>query len=288
MEQEEGAEVGEAVQGLVSPTWLAERLHDPNVVVLDCRRFPGDAAERRAAYEAEHIPGARYIDPATDMSGPPGQRGRNPLPDLDELAARLGQAGIDRSTTVICYDNAHGSLAGRMWWLLRYMGVRSAGVLDGGWNGWKAAGLPVTSEVPRPEPRTFVPDIQSHMLVSMDEVREMSREGRGVLVDVRSAERFRGEMETLDPVAGHIPGARNYPWENNVYANGFYREADELRAMYGELAEEPDLVIYCGSGVTACSTLLALERAGIRGARLYLGGWSEWCRQPENPVATGE
>lgn len=277
---------------LVEPSWLAERLGQGggNLVVADCRFQLDDPAAGRRAYGEGHIPGAVFFDLEADLSGPvTGRGGRHPLPDLDQLAEKLGKAGISRETMVVCYDDQKGSMAGRLWWLLRYMGAGRVAVLDGGYSAWLAAGYPTTTEVPRPEPRVFVPAIRHDMLVSVEEVRAMVREGRGVLVDSRVPERYRGEVEPLDPVAGHIPGAENYPWDGNVDEGGRFLGKEALRARFAPLQGTGPLVFYCGSGVSATANLLALERIGLRGAKLYAGGWSEWCSDPGNPVAiTGE
>jgi len=274
-------------QPIVSPQWLAQRLGDPDVVVADCRFDLADPEAGRRAYAAGHIPGAVYFDLEEDLSAPaqrPG--GRHPLPDVDELCRQLGQAGIGPGVTVVCYDDQQGAMAARLWWMLRWLGHDAAAVLDGGFAGWRRAGLPVTDAPANPTPRRFVPAPRPELVASAEDVQRLVQEGRGVLVDSRAPERYRGELEPIDPVAGHIPGARNLPWMDNVDADGRWRHPGELARRFAGLVGEEPVVVYCGSGVTACANLLAMAYAGVPvQPRLYVGGWSDWCTRPGSPVA---
>ncbi|HEY8418082.1 MAG TPA: sulfurtransferase [Limnochordales bacterium] len=276
-------------QVLVAPEWLAARLENPDIVVADCRFDLANPAAGRQAYAEAHIPGAVYFDLDQDLSAPartPG--GRHPLPDVDELCHKLEQAGIGAGVTVVCYDDHHGSIAARMWWLLRWLGHDAVVVLDGGFSAWRKAGLPVTAEIPERPKRRFVPLVRPEMVASMEDVRRLVEEGRGALVDARAPERYRGEVEPLDPVAGHIPGARNLPWMGNIGTDGRWRSPQELAQRFGDLAGQEPVVMYCGSGVTACVNILAVAHAGLPvQPRLYVGGWSDWCAHPGNPVAKG-
>lgn len=292
------------VGNLVSVAWLSRHLGRDDLVVADCRFALDDPEAGRRAYERDHIPGAVYFDlekdlsrpvsPASDPSGGPGSGGgRHPLPSVEEMAALFGATGIGDGTIVICYDDHGGSMAARLWWMLRYLGHRQVALLDGGYTAWRAAGLPVTAEVPNPSPRTFIPRPQPHMIATMDEVRRASATGEAIIVDSRTPERYRGDVEPIDPVAGHIPGAINLPWNGNLNENGLFREPDQLTQRFALLWQEAqkgkkDVIVHCGSGVTGCLNVLALERAGIPGARLFVGGWSEWCSHPENPIARGD
>jgi len=290
---------------LITPAELAGRLArgagtEPDWVVLDCRfdlTRPDWGAE---AYAAGHIPGARYAHLDRDLSGPvTAASGRHPLPKLEDLAVTCGAWGIDAEVQVVAYDQGNGAYAARLWWLLRWAGHEPVAVLDGGLAAWQQAGLPLetTTQVGRKSlagSRTFVPRPRADAVVSTAELERIVAageltSGRRVLVDARGADRFAGENETLDPVAGHVPGARSQPFVRNLDANGRFLGPAELRerwrAALGDQATAPQVISMCGSGVTACHNLLAL--AGLPGARLYAGSWSEWIRDGRRPVARG-
>lgn len=274
---------------LVQPEELAARLGDPAVIVADVRWYL-DGRSGREAYERGHLPGAVFVDLDTVLAGAPETgAGRHPLPDPGVFAGALGRLGIGEDVLVVAYDDAGGAVAARLWWMLRAVGQR-AGVLDGGITSWTGsvetgggADRPVVARTPTPWPRAAI--------VDADEVAAIS-EGRapGVLLDARAPERFAGEVEPVDPRAGHIPGARNAPFAGNLDpATGRFRSADELRVRYAGLTGEPPppVIAYCGSGVTACHALLALEVAGLPGGRLFPGSWSEWIARHDRPIATG-
>jgi thiosulfate/3-mercaptopyruvate sulfurtransferase len=276
---------------LIDAPGLAARLGDPDWVIVDCRFNLLDPQAGRAAYLRAHIPGARYADLDRDLAAPPGPAdGRHPLPDRNELAARLGAWGIGDSTTVAAYDEGSGAIAARLWWLLHWLGHGASLVLDGGFAAWTAAGLPVESDVPEWRPARFTPRVgASTGVVTSAELPELQRAG-AILVDARAAPRYRGEHEPIDPVAGHVPGALNRPFSANVTADGRFRPPAELERELETLlaGREPgQLVAMCGSGVTACHLLLALAVAGLPGAKLYAGSWSEWIRDPKRPLRTG-
>lgn len=281
---------------IVSVEWVAERLGRPDIVIADCRFDLADAEAGRKAYERDHIPGAIYFDLERDLSRPAtashadpmSMGGRHPLPTVEHMVALFGAAGIGDGVTVVCYDDQKGGMAGRLWWMLRYLGHQRAALLDGGYTAWRAAGKPVAAEVPQPVPRTFVPRLQPHMLATMDEVRSASAARRGIIIDSRAPERYRGEVEPLDPVAGHIPGAVNLPWQGNVGPDGLMLDTHALSQRFASVMDNKEgVIVHCGSGVTGCLNVLALERAGVSGVKLYVGGWSEWCSHPDNPVAVG-
>lgn len=272
------------MQPLVTPRWLYEHLQDDRLIVIDCRFALNNPALGEEQYRQEHIPGALYFHLERDLSGPKQTHGgRHPLPDPEALAARLSRAGIDESVTVIAYDDQEMSMAGRLWWLLRYLGHEKAAVLDGGFAAWKRAGYPVTADVPTPAPRTFVPRLQPDMLVDIRGVQERSE--RTALLDSRAGERYRGEQETLDPKAGHIPGALHFFYKDNLSADGTMLPPERLRERFAPL-DGQEIIVYCGSGVTACTNLLALHAAGRTDAKLYPGSWSDWCSY-DLPVAKG-
>src|SRR5690606_24268814 len=227
-----------------------------------------------------------------DLARPPGPRdGRHPLPDPDRFAARLGEWGIERGTTVVAYDDAGGAVAARLWWLLRWLGHERVAVLNGGFPRWRASGLPVESTIPRWEPRRYSGyTVNADWVVGADEIPEAQRAG-ALLVDVRAAARYRGEREPIDPVAGHVPGAVTRPFDANLAADGRLAEPAGLRAELEALAggrPSRDVMAMCGSGVTACHLLLAMEHAGLGIGRLYAGSRSEWIRDPARPVGVGD
>lgn len=265
---------------LISTQEVARRLGDPSLVVVDVRHdlaLPEHWGEER--YREGHLPRAQFVHVDRDLSAPKtGRNGRHPLPSPDAAAALFSRLGIDASKHVVVYDQNSGMFASRMWWMLRWLGHEAVALMDGGIEKWVREGRPVTTDVETPSPATFTPR-EAATTVDADEVAE-ALQGKQVLVDARAPERFRGETEPLDPIAGHIPGARNRPWGNNVNADGTFKSADALRREFAKLlgdAPLDEVVHYCGSGVSACHNLLAMEVAGLPGTRLYPGSWSEWC-----------
>ena len=273
---------------LVSPDQLAQHLHDPQWVVFDCRFALTRTESGRQAYAKAHIPGARYGHLNEDLAGAitPGS-GRHPLPDPALLARKLGRWGVDESKQVAVYDDSSGSMAVRMWWLLRWLGHDAVALLDGGFPSWAKQGRELSAEIPLIHPTEFHPVRNDSMWVDSGDVLEALRNGK-VVIDARAEERYSGLIEPLDKVAGHIPGSINAPFEDNLDLRGNFLPAAELRAHYASLlhAARPDEVIHlCGSGVTACHNLLALEIAGMPGGKLYAGSWSEWITDPSRPIA---
>jgi thiosulfate/3-mercaptopyruvate sulfurtransferase len=272
---------------LVDVATLKAHLDDPSWLVVDVRHQLADTGYGERAYAAGHIPGAVFLHCDRDLSGPlTGCNGRHPLPEPETLAGRLGDIGIGTTTQVVVYDDAQGMIAGRLWWLLRWLGHDAVALLNGGLQAWQAAGGTLTDVVPTPVPRVFVARPQN-TLVKADYVLECIETPHMHLVDARSADRFRGENETIDPVGGHIPGAVNRFFKDNLRPDGRFKPAAELRAEWlavlaGAL---PDQVVHqCGSGVSACLNMVAMEIAGLPGSRLYAGSWSEWCADPGRPV----
>ncbi len=270
---------------------LAERLDDRGTIVVDCRFDLSDPDAGFAAYNTAHIPGARYANLDEDLSRPPApNEGRHPLPAPDALAARLGAWGVSNESYVVAYDGGPGGLASRLWWMLGWLGHARAAVLNGGFARWRRLGLRVEQAIPEPRPARFVARPRPERLAATPEDVAAFLRADGLLVDARAADRFRGENETLDPVAGHIPGAVNVPFMGNVGADGRLLPEPELRArLAGALGDHDPaaIVAMCGSGVTACHLLWAMEAAGLEPGRLYAGSWSEWIRDPARPVATG-
>jgi thiosulfate/3-mercaptopyruvate sulfurtransferase len=277
---------------LVETDVLARRLADPDWVVFDCRHDLADPARGRAEYAQSHIPGARFLHLDEDLSAPKtGKNGRHPLPDPEVLTRKLGQLGVDSRKQVVAYDAQGGMVAARLWWLLRWLGHLPVAVLDGGWNRWVAEGRAQTAEVPQPRAGQFAGRARNDCWVGANFVREHVGDETAVLIDARAPDRFRGQNETIDPVGGRIPYARNRFYRDNLDASGRFKAPEKLkeefRAVLGAAGPQ-NTVNYCGSGVSACHNLLAMEVAGLRGARLYPGSWSEWSADPSRPVASGE
>ncbi|HKT86206.1 MAG TPA: sulfurtransferase [Novosphingobium sp.] len=261
------------------------------VLLLDCE-FDLTAPEKgRQVYAAGHLPGARYAHLDEDLAGrPDGTNGRHPLPDRETFAAWLRRLGLKRGQQVVAYGSNGGAGAARAWWLLRWIGHREAAVLDGGKAAWTAAGLPLETGVPpQPQPGDFTAaEPLAGAPVSAAEVLADIGHGAAQVLDARDPARFRGDPNPLDPVSGHIPGARNRFFRDNLDSEGRFLPAGELAAEFNALLQGKPAVLQCGSGVTACHNALAMEIAGLRGARLYPGSWSEWISDPARPVATGE
>jgi thiosulfate/3-mercaptopyruvate sulfurtransferase len=273
---------------LVDVATLQAHLADPHWLVVDVRHQLSDTGYGERAYATGHLPGAVFLHCDRDLSGAmTGCNGRHPLPDPEHLAARLGEIGIGATTQVVVYDDVQGMIAGRLWWLLRWLGHDAVALLDGSLPAWQAAGGTLTDIVPSLEPRLFVPRGQA-LTVDADYVLERLETPHMRLVDGRGPDRFRGENETIDPVAGHIPGAVNRCFKDNLLPDGRFKPAATLRAEWLAVlaGSPPDLVVHqCGSGVSACLNILAMEIAGLPGSRLYAGSWSEWCADPGRPVA---
>ncbi|OKP94115.1 sulfurtransferase [Paenibacillus sp. P32E] len=284
----------------VSKRWLLARLYEPEQTIVDCRFTLGKPDAGRKSYEQEHIPGAIYLDLELDLSSPLGEHGgRHPLPDPEVLAARLAKLGIGNDSRIVAYDDESGMNAARLWWLLRYLGHDQVYILEGGFSAWKAEKFPVTDHQPVRVPSTFVPKVQPQMQAGVEEVRQISEQTVAataansasvplpVLIDSRANDRYHGKNETLDNKAGHIPGAVNFFWKDTQNEDGSYKSTEQLQEHFAELDKDAEIIVYCGSGVTACPNVLALEKAGYRKVRLYAGSWSDWISYEENPVATG-
>jgi thiosulfate/3-mercaptopyruvate sulfurtransferase len=276
---------------LVDVATLAAHLDDASLRIVDCRFDLGDPDAGAALYRRGHVPGAVYAHLDADLSGPRAPwTGRHPLPEPAALAATLGRFGIGAGVRVVAYDDSGGIYAARLWWLLRWLGHDEAAVLDGGLGAWRRAGGRLATGADAPAPRRFVARPNDALHVSGDELAQLLARGACLLLDARSPERFEGRVEPLDPRAGHVPGAVNHHYARNLGADGRFLPAAALREHFASLLgprAAAAVVSMCGSGVTACHTLLALELAGLPGARLYPGSWSEWCRDPARPVATG-
>lgn len=273
----------------IAPRALARELEEAAPVVIDCRFDLADPGAGRAAFETGHIPGAVHFDLDEDLAGPAGAGGRHPLPDLAALAGKLAATGIDSDppTPVVLYDDSRCAFAARLWWLLRYLGHDDVRLLDGGFRAWREAGLPVTTDVGVRGAGNFTARPRPSLVADIETVRAASAQRSALLVDAREAARYRGEVEPIDPVAGHIPGACNAPWTDATDDAGCLRDTGLQRRRWQDFGEEP-VIVYCGSGVTACVDVWSLAVAGINDAKLYVGSFSQWCRDSDNPVATGQ
>ncbi|WP_025685662.1 sulfurtransferase [Paenibacillus maysiensis] len=286
------------MKSIVSKRWLLARLYEPDIIIADCRSLLGQAGAGRAQFNEDHIPGAVHFDLEEDLTAPLGEHGgRHPLPDTDTLAARLSRVGINAASRIIAYDDQGGMMASRFWWLLRYLGHEQVYVLDESYSAWKEAKFPITADQPIRIPSTFVANVQPQMLTSMEEVRRVS-EGSvpvgspigfsPILIDSRERPRYLGLEEPIDQAAGHIPGAVNFFWKEVLDEKGTFKNAEQLKQHFSDLDQNAEIIVYCGSGVSACPNVLALGEAGFSKVRLYPGSWSDWISYEENPVATGE
>ncbi len=276
---------------LISVSDLAGQLGEPNWVICDCRHDLADVEAGHRAYAESHIAGARFVHLDEDLSAPKtGRNGRHPLPAADRIVQRLGELGIDNAKQVVAYDASGGYYAARLWWMLRWLGHDAVAVLDGGWDAWRKAPHPITDQIPEINAARFTMRRRADLACDAGYIVANLGQPRPRLLDARSPDRYRGENETLDPVAGHIPGAANRFFKLNLETDGRFKSAMTLRREFNTLLGNNaprDVAHYCGSGVTACHNLLAMEIAGLAGSRLYPGSWSEWCADRSRPVAIG-
>ncbi|WP_386066722.1 sulfurtransferase [Tahibacter sp. UC22_41] len=276
---------------LISPQELAGLCGSPELLLVDCRFELGDTSKGENAWRAAHLPNAHYAHLDRDLSDLSKQGlGRHPLPDIERFAAALRRWGWRPDLQVVAYDDASGSTAARLWWMLRLIGHRRAAVLDGGYAAWSAACLPLSSETPVQAGEAIDLAYAADQIVYAEELTAGLRDHALLLLDARGAARFRGEVEPIDKVAGHIPGARNRPFGDNLDANGLFKHADDLRDEFEAVIDgyASEAVVHsCGSGVTACHNLLAMEHAGLAGSRIFAPSWSGWIADPSRPVARG-
>ena len=274
---------------LVTTGELAAHLGEPAWVVIDTRHDLMDPAKGPRAYAEGHIPGAFFLHVDEDLSGPrTGRSGRHPLPELAAFAAKVNACGVTPESRVVVYDDLAGGFAVRLWWMLRWLGHERVALLDGGYPLWVREGRPLTKEVPAPRPGSFVPRPRLGATVDAAFVERFRDSASLRLLDARAPERYSGKQEPVDPVAGHIPGAVNRFWKGNLAADGRFKPAAGLRREFEAVLAGTDpaqAVHMCGSGVTACHNIFAMELAGLPGGRLYPGSWSEWCVDPSRPVA---
>ncbi len=275
-----------AMNLIIDKEWLLKNLNEQNVRIVDCTFSLADPKKGRQEYVQNHIPGACYFDLGVDLSGEVAEHGgRHPLPNIEEFIHKLERAGIDENTTVISYDQGEGAFAARFWLLLQYLGHEKVYVLDGGFKGWREGNYPVTSDVSTFNKTTFKSDINHDLLASMEEVKAVVDEQNSniVLIDSREERRYLGLEEPIDKKAGRIPGAINKPWFEGLNA-GYYKHAEIQKQRFSEINPDNEIIVYCGSGVTAAPNFLALKAAGFEKVKLYLGSFSDWISYQENKI----
>ncbi|MEH7239135.1 sulfurtransferase [Bacillus sp. JJ1562] len=275
---------------VVNMEGLVEQLHSKDVKIVDCRFELGNPTQGEQLYQESHIPGAFYFDLEKQLSAPALEHGgRHPLPNMEQFKYEIEKVGINNSTTVIAYDGGEGQFASRFWWLLTYLGHDKVYVLNEGFKGWIEAGYPTTMEVPKVEPDSFKVNIREDMLASYEEVKEIVEQEKKspILIDSRDESRYLGEVEPIDRIAGHIPGAINRCWVEGM-EQGSFKNSDEQKKRFTDLNKEDEIIVYCGSGVTATPNYIALKMAGFKNVRLYAGSYSDWVSYKDNPVAKGK
>lgn len=277
-------------KSLINASELKQLLPLTGLVIIDCRFARSDTNSGRNDYTAGHIPNAQYAHLDEDLSGPiiPGTTGRHPLPEIEAITQKISQWGISANTQVVAYDQGHGGIAARLWFMLKWLGHEKVAVLNGGWKNWKENDLPVTTNTPKMSPSIFLPRPNEDRIFSVAQIEQNLEHSSHLLVDSRSVERYRGDQEPIDPVAGHIPNAISAPYADNLEASGLFKSKEELNKRFGKLLKDypqDKTVFYCGSGVTACHNLLALSYIGIDQAKLYPGSWSEWITKIQRPIA---
>ncbi|WP_410511454.1 sulfurtransferase [Paenibacillus sp. BR2-3] len=277
------------MEPVVSIRWLLARLYETELVIVDCRFLLSDPEAGRTAYNKAHIPGAIYLHLEEQLSAPVGAHGgRHPLPDVAALAQTLGKVGINKDSIVVAYDDQGGAFASRLWWLLQYLGHERVYVMDEGYTAWKNAKFPVSDHQAVRIPSQYEVNVQHDMLVSVEDVQSAISNGASLLIDSREPRRYAGLEEPIDAKAGHIPGAVNKFWKDVLDEQGRWKNADALKEHFADIKMEQEVIVYCGSGVTACPNVLALGQAGYRNVKLYAGSWSDWISWQDNPIATGE
>lgn len=276
---------------IVTSEWVSKRLEetDSNLIIVDCRFELQSPEVGKRLFIENHLPTAVYLDLNKDLSGPTQQHGGNhPLPDMHEFAEKLGNLGIDEKTTVVVYDQANEMYAPRLWWLLTYMGHEDVYILDGGYEKWVAEGRTVTQEIVTRTPKVFTPHIQTDAKVDIEGVKEKLGNQSAILIDSRAKDRYLGKVEPLYARAGHIPGAKNYFFKGVLKDNGLWKNTQEMEVHFADLPKNKEIIVSCGSGVSACPNIIALKQAGYTNVKLYPGSYSDWISYEENEVETME
>lgn len=275
------------MNNLIDIEYLKKHLHDEEVVIVDCRFNLADPEQGREDYRADHISGAFFLDLATDLSGEVlSHGGRHPLPKVESFIETIEAIGIDNTKHVIAYDDQNGPFAARLWWLLKYLGHNKVSVLNANYSLWKESGYSISKDIPLKNKVEFNANIQTDMIIELDQVKEIAGKDSYKLIDSRAPRRYRGEVEPIDLKAGRIPGAENYFWEDIMTNNGLMKSNEALEKHFSSLEDDENIVVYCGSGVTGSVNILALDNLGKK-AKLYPGGWSDWSSYEDNKVEIG-
>lgn len=271
---------------IIDADWLFSRINDSDIRIIDCRFQLGNPSFGLNEYMKEHIEGSIFYDLEKDLSGPVIEHGgRHPLPSIEELVEKLSATGINESVTVVAYDDQGGAFASRLWWLLSYLGHTNVYILDGGYSSWKEKGYPVNSDVPTFTRSNFSPEVRSSMVVDVDAVKKAIETKSAILIDSREKNRYLGIEEPIDKVAGHIPGAVNSFWKDGLNEQGKWKVSNEQTSRFSSIVGADDeIIVYCGSGITACPNIVALSEAGFQNVKLYSGSWSDWITYSENPI----
>lgn len=266
-------------QSLISVEWLAQHLEDPQIKIIDCRFSLNDINLGRQQYEKDHILGSFFLDLEQDLSSPvENHGGRHPLPNPDIFCQKLAEIGITLNETfVVAYDDNFSAFASHLWWLLRYFGHEKVAILNGGYSAWKTQNLPITKDISSSQKGSFPGQLHTDFVYHRDQVIERKDLPEVVLIDSREGDRYRGENEPIDPVAGHIPGAINLHWKTALDEKAYFKSSEEQKKRWKDYEEKEEIIVYCGSGVTACVNLFSLHLAGISKGKLYSGSWSDWC-----------
>ncbi|TSB45450.1 sulfurtransferase [Alkalicoccobacillus porphyridii] len=275
---------------LINAGQLKEWMHKKpeSLLVVDVRYVLTEPNKGRELYQEGHIPGAVYVSLGEDLSKKGGKHGgRHPLPEVQELASFFGGIGIDQDTIVVAYDQNKGSFASRLWWQLEYLGHNQTYILEGGFEGWQGAGYDVSAEEPKPTAKTFDANVRQEARLTRQDVLERLADDDAILIDARAPERYSGESEPLDKKGGHIPGALNYFWEDLLDESGHWKRNEALTEHFRSLPKTKEIIVYCGSGVTACPNVLALKEAGFTNVKLYSGSWSDWVSYEDSPIEKG-
>lgn len=273
------------MKNIVKSEWLKDNMNAPSLVILDCRFDLNNSVVGKKEYEKAHIPNAYYLDLEKDLSGVKGDHGgRHPMPTIESFKNKLESLGISNDTTVVIYDGGDIAVASRLWWMLKYIGMNRVYILEGGFENWKKLKFEETTIVPSSKTKgQLVINVHNEMLCDMNSVKNNINNKNTIIIDSRARERYLGDAEPMDKRAGHIPNAVNYFWQENFNGNEM-KSLEELRERFKELADYDNIIIHCGSGVTACPNILAMDEVGIK-PKLYLGGWSDWVSYEDNPVS---